>query len=82
MRCDVLRFALFPMILVLLSACGDGYLRIDYVSDDVVTGPVDCYLRPADIRIGRFAPGSDSMIQLSGTVAASLTVAVLYFIWS
>ncbi|MEF8825053.1 MAG: ABC transporter ATP-binding protein [Halapricum sp.] len=42
----------------------------DYVSDDVGQGSVRCFVRPADVSIGRFDPGGTDILEVTGTVVA------------
>ena len=42
----------------------------DYVADDVGSGSVRCFVRPADISIGRFDPGGTDILEITGTVVA------------
>jgi iron(III) transport system ATP-binding protein len=44
--------------------------NVDYVSDDGVAESVVCFLRPADVSVGRFGHDGAGVLELTGTVVA------------
>ncbi|MEF8773686.1 MAG: ABC transporter ATP-binding protein [Halobacteriales archaeon] len=43
---------------------------VDYVDDDGGDGDVVCFVRPADVSVGRFGHGGPGVLELDGTVVA------------